>query len=63
MYKMFITEDVTEKSKFKQTKHKVLTSKCSACYVLLVSEWQYYYEVLFWYYYNTWVAANQELVK
>lgn len=37
MYKMFITEDVMGKSKFKQTKHKVFTSKHPACYILLVS--------------------------
>lgn len=38
MYKMFIIEDVMEKSKFKQTKHKVFTSKHPVCYILLVGE-------------------------
>lgn len=57
VYKIFVTEDVMEKSKFKQIKHKVFTSKHPACYILLVSEW-WYYEGLFWYYCNTWVIAN-----
>lgn len=44
---MFIMEDVLEKIKFKRTKHKVFTSKHSACYILLVSERWYYYEGVF----------------